>query len=802
MTQADATVGEALTASQRAMRRTIIIGACLVAVLVVASYAIVGVGAGPGTTVPGDLVSRLAGTALAVTVGVASVRAASDVTRSMAGRAFRGVIGILLAGAIWYGYLTDGRLRGAMVSVIVAVAVSMGLFVGANRWFDAAVRRWAKFTALTGFVLGALISVVLVGNRLLGWFIGSGAELRNLSWVLAALLAALATAYGWLLGTARNATVRLVTGIAGGGAIGLVVGLFLRHAAWPAPRMQDLLIWPLALAGAGALLGRLRGRRVVPAAVTGAAVGWLTGAWLLGDLGRGNATMAVVASIVLGVLVGARFGLARDTTLEDRLRLEARARVVIFLAPALLFISATLLVPTIRTVLLSLLDRRSAEFVGLNNYVAMFTDPNFLNLARWAGMFTAAPFVWGSALFALAIAIAIRTRRSVEGSVPSQLVAALVAAVAAFAASLAGRLGMVADPTGAGFGAFTGLLLIAAAVLLSLYVAGNRGHSGLAGGAGTSLGAGVFLLAFALFAHLRGTLFNNLWWVFAVTIIATGVGLAVAALADRSRGENVAKSIIFMPMAISFVGAAIIWRFMYIARPTGADQTGVLNAMWVWLGSISTSSTRYPIAVVLVLLTLATVYVAMQGFRTETPGLAWSGLISAVVFAWLAYRFLGPGIGGFEVLPNGDIVPATIQFLTVGPYNNFWIMVPFIWIYTGFAMVIFSAAIKGVPADLLEAGRVDGASESQMFWRVVVPQIVPTIGVVVTTIMVTVMKVFDIVKVMTNGNFGTQVLANEMWTRAFTQRHFGQGSAIAVVLFLSVLPIMYLNIRRMQKEAA
>ena len=129
-------------------------------------------------------------------------------------------------------------------------------------------------------------------------------------------------------------------------------------------------------------------------------------------------------------------------------------------------------------------------------------------------------------------------------------------------------------------------------------------------------------------------------------------------------------------------------------------------------------------------------------------------------------------------------------------------MIPFIWIYTGFAMVIFSAAIKGVPADLLEAGRVDGATESQSFWRIVLPQISPTIGVVITTIIVVVMKVFDIVKVMTNGNFGTQVLANEMWNRAFLDGNFGVGSAVAVILFLSVLPVMYFNIRRMQKEAA
>jgi alpha-glucoside transport system permease protein len=128
-------------------------------------------------------------------------------------------------------------------------------------------------------------------------------------------------------------------------------------------------------------------------------------------------------------------------------------------------------------------------------------------------------------------------------------------------------------------------------------------------------------------------------------------------------------------------------------------------------------------------------------------------------------------------------------------------MVVLIWIQVGFSMVIFSAAIKAVPAELIEASKVDGATEAQTFWRVIVPQIANTIGVVVTTLVVLVMKVFDIVKVMTNGNFDTQVLANEMWQRAFTELRIGLGSALAVLLFVSVLPIMYINIRRMQKAA-
>jgi len=127
-------------------------------------------------------------------------------------------------------------------------------------------------------------------------------------------------------------------------------------------------------------------------------------------------------------------------------------------------------------------------------------------------------------------------------------------------------------------------------------------------------------------------------------------------------------------------------------------------------------------------------------------------------------------------------------------------MVVLIWIQTGFAMVILSAAIQSVPDEILEAARVDGATASQVFWRVTLPQIAPTIGVVVTTIIVLVMKVFDVVKVMTNSNFGTQVLANDMYNQAFNARNTGRGAALAMLIFISVMPVMVGNIRRMQRE--
>ena len=131
-----------------------------------------------------------------------------------------------------------------------------------------------------------------------------------------------------------------------------------------------------------------------------------------------------------------------------------------------------------------------------------------------------------------------------------------------------------------------------------------------------------------------------------------------------------------------------------------------------------------------------------------------------------------------------------------------WLMVVLIWIQTGFAMVILSAAIKAVPTEYIEAAKVDGATDGQVFWRITLPSISTTIGVVVTTLIVLVMKVYDIVQVLTNGNFGTEVLANNMYREAFLNQDFGLGAALAILIFVSVLPVMVMNIRRMQQEEA
>ncbi|NPA91163.1 MAG: sugar ABC transporter permease [Chloroflexi bacterium] len=223
---------------------------------------------------------------------------------------------------------------------------------------------------------------------------------------------------------------------------------------------------------------------------------------------------------------------------------------------------------------------------------------------------------------------------------------------------------------------------------------------------------------------------NNILWLIFFTVFVVAFGLLLAVLADRVRYESPLKSIIFLPMAISFVGAGVIWKFVYAYRPKGAPQIGLLNAIITALGG-------------------------------EPVG-------------WLVNRSV----------------------------NNFALIVVGIWVWTGFCMVVLSAAYKGIPKELLEAARVDGANEWQIFRHVTLPLMVPTIAVVTTTMVINVLKVFDIVYVMTNGDFGTEVLANRMYKEMFNYRNYGRASAIAVILLLAIIPVMLINIRRFQEEEA
>ncbi len=221
---------------------------------------------------------------------------------------------------------------------------------------------------------------------------------------------------------------------------------------------------------------------------------------------------------------------------------------------------------------------------------------------------------------------------------------------------------------------------------------------------------------------------NNLLWLVLGTILTVALGLLIAVLVDRVRIESAAKAAIFIPMAISFVGAGVIWKFVYDYSAAG-QQIGLLNAI----------ITRF-------------------GFPPQ---------------AWL-----------------------------VGAGNNIALIVVYVWMWTGFCMVILSAALKGVPTDILEAARVDGASEIAIFFRIIVPVISPTIAVVATTMIINLLKIFDIVYVMTGGNFNTNVIAVEFYNQLLIFNDNGISSALAVVLLVAIIPIMIFNIRRFRIQEA
>ncbi|NDJ52186.1 MAG: sugar ABC transporter permease [Chloroflexi bacterium] len=349
--------------------------------------------------------------------------------------------------------------------------------------------------------------------------------------------------------------------------------------------------------------------------------------WSFNFMSSEEVPRLAIAAVALAVGVfgiWALFFFSDNLVTQLPIRIASAIRPFVFVGPAIAVLTAFLVYPTINTLYLSLFNRDSSRFVGLENYVTAFTDGDFLLIFR-----------------------------------------------------------------------------------------------------------------------------NNIIWLIFVTAFAVGFGLLVAVLADRVKGEPVVKSFIFMPMAISFVGASVIWRFVYAFKPEGTEQIGLLNAIWTGLGG-------EPVA-------------------------------------WITKRSIDiPGVTAFF---------DNLLGVTVGiPLNTLMLIIIMIWLQTGFAMVIISAAIKGVPSELLEAARIDGATEIQAFFRVTIPFISTTILTVATTILILVLKVFDIVFVMTSGQFATQVIANEMYMQMFRWRDFGMGSALAVILFLAVIPVIINNIRRWQEE--
>ncbi|MEZ5913731.1 MAG: sugar ABC transporter permease [Paracoccaceae bacterium] len=304
---------------------------------------------------------------------------------------------------------------------------------------------------------------------------------------------------------------------------------------------------------------------------------------------------------------------------------------------------------------------------------------------------------------------------------------------------------------------------------------------------------------------------NNMLWLVVVPALSTAFGLLVAQLTDRIWWGNIAKSLIFMPMAISFVGASVIWKLIYDTRPEGQNQIGLLNALWLHFDGGIGSLIVLKILPVLALSGFAALValVALVGWSFVKPlfgggrdgDRGWGHiplrLFVALAGLWLVWKS-AEGILGVVTaqLPYGQ--PQT--WLTITYWNNFFLMAVLVWIQAGFAMVILSAALRAIPEETLEAAILDGANPFQIFFQIKVPQIMGTIVVVWTTITIVVLKVFDIVLAMTNGQWETQVLANYMYDKFFRAFDVGIGSAAAMIIMLLVTPILIWNVWNVRKE--
>ena len=384
--------------------------------------------------------------------------------------------------------------------------------------------------------------------------------------------------------------------------------------------------------------------------------------------------VGVVAALAVVGGVFTILNLALDRTGQ---RWDERVRPWVFVGPAMLFLVGALIIPAVRTIGLSFrAGSRGDDGFSLDTWRSALGDRNVVSFEGAAHVLTSRLFLIALAVLVLGLAVGWWSAR--RGSVGGE---------------------------GAGIDLSHPL-------------------------ASTAIAVAVIAALLAVFSTLRGIIWNNLWWVAAVAGLATLFGLALAVLADRSRNETVAKTLIFMPMAISLVGAAIIWKYVY-DTPGAGQAEGLLNVLW--------------------------------------PG------------------------------DPIDFLRGTSSTGTIAPWNNFFIMIIMIWIQAGFAMVVLSAAIKGVPAELHEAARVDGANEVQVFWRVTLPQITSTIAVVVTTLTITVLKIFDLVKATTGGTAGTDVLANRMY-EGLRNGNFTSSATFAVMILLLVLPVMWINVRRNRRE--
>ena len=681
--------------------------------------------------------------------GLRASRPAIPIPRTPGG-IIKSVIAVLVIGFLVY-YVGPSSIGTTLIKVVGAVGISVALFVGANFLFNSAYSRWTQFTTICGFAIGFITFLVLDGNRALR-------DIGPSPWLWALIGGAALGALMFLLSSARYPALRLPIALGGFAAVGLLIALGVDDARQPALDWAKLLI----CTGIGVAIGV--GRRLVSkttdpqrlaqSALTGGGIGWLIGAWggatfrSLDDAGAvvakgGNAAEAVVATVLPLAAIGLAIAMRTPPDAIRRREVEQRSRAWIFLTPALMFIVGGLLAPLLQTAIQSFKNADSSEGVGFANYHDVITSETFFDKSNW--VFSN---IVGSRLFWIAV------------------------------------------------------VFIAIGVVIGV-VSGRKVRSAYEATPGSTISmlAGFFFLACIVLGTLRGSIINNLWWVITVTLLSTSLGLAVAVLADRAKGENIAKSLIFLPMAISFVGAGVIWTLIYKPRNINEPQSGLLNAIWYGLGQLSNSSVqKWIVFIVVAAIVGALLALAWSGVQSQQFSRTSFSLGIAVLLGLLAILLVTRGIG-FEIVDDRALqnqLPAIPDFVRRPPFNNMWLMVVLIWIQTGFAMVIFSSAIKAVPTEFLEAASIDGATPSQTFWRVTLPQLLPTVGVVVTTLIVAVMKVYDVIQVMTGGQSGTQVIAFQM-IEQINIPNFGTASTFAMLLFLAILPVMIYNIRNMQK---
>lgn len=417
---------------------------------------------------------------------------------------------------------------------------------------------------------------------------------------------------------------------------------------------------------------------------------------------EGNQVLLTVIAIVWGVGSVALFYYLANWIVERFSRTWcSRIQPYIFVGPAVLILLWALLIPTVRTFILSMKDALGQNWIGLDAFKNAMGDGSLDSVFQ----------SMTSAIYILLIAVAIALMIALLGKL----------------------LSSKTEVSNEGMTKKTGWWLFIGGIIV-LYIAIEpviRTLSSAMKGADVTQ---IPLLENYKYAFTDPAMLivfrNNLMWLVLGTSLCVIFGLIIAVLADRTgAAEKYYKIIIFLPMAISFVGAGVIWKFIYNYRGQG-NETGLLNAIIVSLGG--------------------------------TPK------------AWLQVPF----------------------------WNNIFLIIIMIWLQTGYCMVIISSAIKGISSELLEAARIDGANEFQIFFKIIIPVISGTIISVTTTVLIFSLKTFDVVNTMTGGNYGTNVIANEFYVQRFVQYNTGRASAIAIVLLVLVIPVMIMNLRQFNERKA